>query len=111
MSIGPAVPSGLTSLAGVPLAQTRGKEVDRAVEETAQQSRSRSSEKAAELAAGIGETDGQNHHATERDADGRRPWEIPVGSRPKETESKEGSGDLPPRDPTGQLGHLLDLVG
>jgi hypothetical protein len=93
------------------LAQTRGKEVDRAAEETAQRSRSLSSEKAAELAAGIGETDGQNHHATERDADGRRPWEIPVGSRPREMEGKEESRELPARDPTGRLGQLLDLVG
>ncbi len=110
MSIGPsgAIVSGA---AAAPLAQTRGKEVDRQAEQAAQQAHRLASEKAAELASGIGETDGQNHHATERDADGRRPWEIPVRPKNPTGESSSGGEGTRGKDPSGRLGQLLDLVG
>jgi hypothetical protein len=110
MSIGPsgAIVSGA---AATPVAQTRGKELDRQAEQAAQQAHRRASEKAAELASGIGETDGQNHHATERDADGRRPWEIPVRPRNPAGESASGQEEVRAKDPSGRVGQLLDLLG
>ncbi|ASV74609.1 hypothetical protein THTE_2007 [Thermogutta terrifontis] len=62
----------------------------------------------AEAAAGIGETDGENHETEERDADGRRPWELPPVSK------KTDEGDdqkKTPADPHGELGRLIDLSG
>ena len=110
MSIGPsgAIVSGA---AATPLAQTRGKELDRQAEQAAQQAHRQASEKAAELASGIGETDGQNHHATDRDADGRRPWEIPVGARKPASDTPAEAEQVRGKDPTGRLGRLVDLVG
>jgi hypothetical protein len=109
MSIGP--PSSIAgSVAGTFLAQTRGSEIDRAQQEsTARELRARSEQKA-ELAAGVGQTDGENHQTAERDADGRRLWEL---SRRKG--EQDAGHDEPPRqqgqDPTGQSGSTLDLSG
>ncbi len=66
-------------------------------------------EQKAEAAAGIGETDGEDHQTDERDADGRRPWEFP----PKKRNSAEDPAKQPPqsRDTTGESGNLLDLTG
>ena len=76
MSIGP-LSSIAGSVAGTSLAQTRGSEIDRAQQEsTARELRSQSELKA-EMAAGVGQADGDNHQTAERDADGRRLWEFP----------------------------------
>ncbi|MCS7239055.1 MAG: hypothetical protein NZ899_12420 [Thermoguttaceae bacterium] len=108
MSIGPGI-VGLAGLAGAPFAQTKGKEVDRSAEATAQEAHRLQSERMAERASGVGQTDGEDHHAQERDADGRRPWEIP--ERPHRAESSQSQSPQSPRDPTGKLGQLLDLTG
>ncbi len=81
MSIGPF--SGIAgSAAGTSLAQTRGSEIDRAQQEsTARELRARSEQKA-EMAAGVGQADGDNHQTAQRDADGRRLWEFPQRHRP-----------------------------
>ena len=68
------------------------------------------SEQKAEMAAGVGQTDGDNHQTAERDADGRRLWEFPqrrrrAGRRPRRVASPQG------QDPTGQSGSMLDLSG
>jgi hypothetical protein len=110
MSIGPGAPI-LSGAPAAPLAQTRGKELDRQAELSAQQAHRLAGERAAELASGIGETDGQNHHATERDADGRRPWEIPLGSKNPPTAPSPNGEEARGKDPSGRLGQLLDLLG
>ena len=57
-------------------------------------------------------TDGEDHEAAERDADGRRIWED---TRRKQGEDSPGTPAEPetPRgkDTTGQSGTLLDLSG
>ena len=69
MSIGPTGMIG--SVAGSPLAQGQGSEVNRAQQETAEQARQAHSTEKAEDAAGVGQTE-DDEQASERDADGRR---------------------------------------
>lgn len=110
MSIGPS--AGLAgSVAGTPLAKASSSESDRIRQEVTAQQRQVASEKKAESAAGIGETDGENHEAEDRDADGRRLWEeMPEGSGQPHG---DGPGETPVRvkDTSGQSGNLLDLSG
>ncbi len=111
MSVGPLGFFG--SIAAVPAAQLQGSETDRAAHESATQSGQISSELKAELAAGIGAPDGQEHGAAERDADGRRLWEKPLG---KKQPAAARSETMPPqatasKDPSGESGSQLDLLG
>lgn len=112
MSVGPL--GGVAgSLAGSPLAQTKGSEPERAHQEGVTQQRRVDSDQKAESAAGIGETDGEDHETAERDANGRRPWEPPPEVKNAE-QAKEQSDPSPQRqskDATGQSGNLLDLSG
>jgi hypothetical protein len=108
MSIGPM--GGVAgSAAGSPLAQTKGSEVDRLQQDSSARERRVQSDRKAESAAGIGETDGEDHETAERDADGRRLWE--------KTAQGKRAGEEPPaddrrsRDTSGQTGNLLDLSG
>ncbi len=73
MSVGPLGMVG--SSAGSPLAQSQGSDVNRAQQDTASQSRQTQMSEKAEHASGVGQTE-QDEEATDRDADGRRPWEI-----------------------------------
>jgi len=111
MSVGPmgAVPG---SVAGSPLAQTSGSETERAQHDVGAQQRRIQSDQKAESAAGIGETDGEDHEAADRDADGRRPWEAPPEPGTAEASDSNSPPD-PPRtkDPSGESGNLLDLTG
>ena len=111
MSIGPL--GGVAgSAAGSPLSQTSGSEVERAQQDaTAQQTRNVSNQKA-ESAAGIGETDGEDHETAERDADGRRLWEEPAGKAEEVAEEETPERPAPrSKDPSGASGNLLDLTG
>ncbi len=98
-------------IAGSPLAQTKGPDLERAQQDTGAQERRLQNERKAENAAGIGETDGEDHETAERDADGRRMWEEPA--RP----AKPASDDAPPagvrqsKDASGETGTQLDLTG
>ena len=96
------------SAAGVQLAQTTGSDVDRTAQEVAGTVRKSDYQLKAEAAAGIGETDGENHHSDDRDADGRRPWQN-MG-HPSSEEGDEESTQKS-KDATGQSGNLLDLSG
>jgi hypothetical protein len=108
MSIGP-MGGILASAAGSPLAQTKGTDVDQSQQASAAQSRQTAFEKKAEAAAGIGETDGQDHETADRDADGRLPWKYILEE--KKT-SEDTPSDTPPTpDPSGDAGNLLDLSG
>ncbi len=112
MSVGPL--GGLAaSAAGSPLAQTHGSEVDRARQDAVVQQRKVRTDQKAEDAAGIGETDGDDHETEDRDADGRRPWEASPASHEDETDPGTPDSSAGPRgkDPSKQSGNLLDLSG
>ena len=115
MSLGPL--GGIaSSAAGSPLAQTKGSDVERAEQDAGSQARRVQTDQKAENAAGIGETDGEDHETAERDADGRRLWEEPPEGQPAE---EAGEPDQAPaahdprrsKDSSGQRGNLLDLTG
>jgi hypothetical protein len=103
----------VAGLAGSPLSQ-RVADVERAERESADKARETKAEQRAEQSAGIGQTE-EDSQAGERDADGRRPWEHPT-SKPAATETPAttpATTDVPAlvKDPTGERGSELDLVG
>lgn len=106
MSIGP-LGHVTASAAGSPLAQIKG-DTTQAKHASDVQQRRVAVDQQAESAAGIGETDGEDHETEERDADGRQVLEIPA----REKKDKDAP-DQPQsaKDPTGELGRLLDLSG
>lgn len=102
----------IASAAGVPLAQTQGSEIERGQIDSAARQRTKTSEFKAENAAGIGAADGEDHDTQDRDADGRRPWEI-GGEAPTEgtqPDPSEGGRPQQSRDATGERGNGLDLT-
>jgi hypothetical protein len=104
MSLGPV---GIAaSTAGTPLAQTKGSALERAQEQVGAERRQVYHEKKAAAAAGVGEPDGEDHETTDRDADGRRPWE-----EPPEAPAAAAGDSRPSKDPSQQSGNLLDLTG
>ena len=107
MSIGPMGTIG--SAAGSQLAQGQGSEVNRAQQETADNARQTQSTEKAESAAGVGQTE-QDEEATDRDADGRRPWELPP-EVDEQTQVDHERGEPRSKDHTGQKGGKLDLSG
>jgi len=100
------------SAAGSPLAQAKGSEVARAQQEASNHARKTESAQQAQDAAGIGQT-GEDQEASDRDADGRRIWEIgPDGKRRRVSpETAASETPRPSKDPTGQSGRQLDLNG
>ncbi len=98
------------SAAGTSLAQTRGSDVDRAQQESKSRQLQAQTEQSADEAAGVGQTDGENHETADRDADGRRLWEIPQRKGPEDSVAAESHSPAVP-DPSGQCGGLLDLTG
>lgn len=109
MSIGPT--GGIVgSAAGAPLSQTKGSEAERTVEETAQQQRREKSNESSEKAAGIGQTE-EDQEASDRDADGRRLWEIDAKRKQEEQEEEEEQAKRKSRDASGESGNALDLSG
>jgi hypothetical protein len=115
MSVGSLGIAG--GLAGTPLAQKTGVAVDRAKQDTAHAQRQTEATQRTADAAGIGQTH-EEHEASERDADGRMPWERqdrpadPSGSSDVESTVRDASEPpAGPRDPKGESGGQLDLVG
>ncbi len=111
MSVGPL--GGIAgSVAGSPLAQSKGSDVERAQQDAANQTRRNQANQKAENAAGIGEADGEDHETADRDADGRRLWEAPPDAASDDATAQEGRSEkAPPKDASGQRGNLLDLSG
>jgi hypothetical protein len=98
------------SLAGSSLPQ-RAAETDKAQQQSADQARDAQASERAEQAAGIGQTE-EDSEASERDADGRRPWEVSPRARAKGEEPvAEQAVPLRAKDPTGACGGQLDLMG
>ncbi len=110
MSIGPSSPIA-GSVAGTFRAQTRGSDLDRAQQESNSQALRAQSQQKAELAAGVGEADGDNHQTAQRDADGRRLWEFPQRKGKPDADDDDPRRPQGPVDPTGQSGGMLDLCG
>lgn len=97
------------SLAGTGLAQATSSDIDKAKSESINHSRKHEAVERADEAAGIGKTH-EDAQSGDRDADGRRIWEIgPDGQRRRATQQDRE----PPRsiDPTGEAGTQLDLSG
>lgn len=97
------------SVAGSPLAQTRGTEADRAAHESTNHTRQTNADKQAASAAGIGTTE-QDEQTSDRDADGRRPWEIPPTTDDR-SGSRQGPSTPQAKDPSGDRGTRLDVSG
>ena len=110
MSVGPLGMIG--SIAGSPLAQTKGADIDKNKADAANQQRQTETSLQAEAAAGIGRTE-EDAETSDRDADGRRVWEL--GGSPREDLDKDAdeASSAPPqaKDPTGECGNTLDLSG
>lgn len=103
------------SLAGAPQAG-KSSEVAKNQETAAARERQVRSEVSAEDASGIGKTDGENHTATDRDADGRLGYFRTHQEQPQPEESAAADDTVPldaPHavDPTGTSGSQLDLTG
>jgi hypothetical protein len=100
------------SIAAAPTVQ-RGADSERVQQDTARQRGEVKSNLLAESAAGIGEADGNEHGTNERDADGRRPWEVAPGAANKDAAA--AAAEQPPlrqsKDVTGTTGGQLDLTG
>jgi len=99
------------SLAGTPLAQAKGSDIDRGKEGAGNHQRQIDAVERATAAAGIGVTQ-EDSQASDRDADGRRLWEIDSQS-PASPEAADDSNPEAPRakDPAGIAGQQLDLSG
>ncbi|MHB8953949.1 MAG: hypothetical protein ACYC4U_13350 [Pirellulaceae bacterium] len=101
------------SAASAPLAQSQGTDVNRTQQETTSQLRQTQMGEKAESASGIGQTE-QDEQASDRDADGRRPWEIgstPSAEEPGEQIATTEDSPRQSKDPTGLTGRQLDLSG
>jgi len=97
-------------LAATPLPQ-RAAEAESAQRETVEQTRAAQASQQAENAAGIGQTE-EDSQTSERDADGRRIWEEQRGRTKKATEpTAEAAQAALAKDPSGDCGGTLDLVG
>ncbi len=103
------------SAAGAPLSQTKGSETEKAQQQAASSERQATAAEKSEQAAGIGTTE-EDQEAGDRDADGRRMYEdAEEGSQQTDTEATTQLSPAaePPKskDPTGQTGNTLDLMG
>jgi hypothetical protein len=109
MSVGPLGVFG--SVAASPLAQ-RASDADRVQQDSTRQQAETKNDLKAERAAGIDETDGQEHSPNERDADGRRAWEIAArDKKPAAADDTTAPPNRQSRDITGTTGTQLDLTG
>jgi hypothetical protein len=100
----------LSSLATMPQALARSGDTDRTQQETASHDRQIESKDAAEAAAGIGTTH-EEQAASDRDADGRRPWEIEIKAKEEPPPSIADDVKHVSQVATGQCGLQLDLSG
>jgi hypothetical protein len=108
MSIG-FVPGLIGSAAGAPLAQSKGSEIERSQQDAGSQKRTADSTKKADAASGIGQTS-EDQETSDRDADGRRIWEIEE-QRKKYEEEEAARTAHKSKDATGLSGNQVDLSG
>jgi hypothetical protein len=106
------IPGGLAgALAGAPLAQTKGSEIERTQQDVETRQRLAVSQAKAADAAEIAAADGEDTKAEDRDADGRRFWERPAAPAQPADESVVPSAPHQVKDPHGESGGQLDLTG
>src|SRR3954452_1413401 len=101
----------LGSVASTPLTQAKSAD-QQASANTVTHQRQVDAAASAEASAGIGQTDGENHEAADRDADGRKLWE----QSPKKHKNAVSPDDSATethlsKDASGDSGNSLDLVG
>lgn len=116
MSVGP-LGGVLGSVAGAPLAQTKGSETERSASDSASRARGADADRKAEQSSGVGQTQ-EDQGASDRDADGRRMWEAPedtvdIESTGEEQSDTDAAPTLPTKeskDATGEAGNSLDLT-
>ncbi len=96
--------------AGTPSALSKGSELQRAAHDSARHAGHVEAGRTAEDAAGIGTTRGDENETSDRDADGRRLWEVTLGETPRRIDA-DVPGGCGAKDPTGQSGTQLDLAG
>jgi len=100
----PAAAAAATS----PLAQ-RAVDIAKAQHQVADQARGSKSSEKAEKASGIGETE-EDAGTSDRDADGRKIWEV-TDEQTNSNEEKAKTEKTLSKDPTGNKGNELDLQG
>ncbi|EAQ81270.1 hypothetical protein [Blastopirellula marina] len=115
MSIGPAGAAIVSSLAASPLAQNASSEVDQNRQATSNQARKADSDQKAIKASGVGDPD-ESQEVSDRDADGRRLWEIQDEAEELLADTEHPEDEEPPKnhkglDPSGQTGRVLDISG
>jgi hypothetical protein len=108
MSVGSLGVAG--PLAGSALAQSSGTTVERAKQDAASFQRQVDSTRQAADASGIGQTT-EDHQTSDRDADGRTPWEQAPRDGAASSETEEPPiEEQKSKDPTGDAGTMLDLT-
>lgn len=107
MSIGSL--GAISSLAAAPATQ-RTSDVEKTQAAAAEKARAGDAAQIAERAAGIGETQ-EESQAGERDADGRRLWEVNQQPKTAEQAAADSAALSQAKDPTGAAGGQLDLTG
>jgi hypothetical protein len=107
MSIGSL--GGVSSLAATPTSQ-RSSDVEKTQTATAEKSRVDAAAEYAEQASGIGETK-EESESSDRDADGRRVWELGEEKKKAAEQPTEQQAAGQSIDPTGERGGALDLTG
>jgi len=109
MSVGPSL-NILASVAGTPLAQTNGSEIDRTRRQTDAFKIQLHQESKADSAAEVAASDGEGTSVTERDADGRQAWEVPVRTIKFKSTTSQSRRPMA-YDPANDSGTELDLTG
>ena len=106
MSIGSL--GGVSSLVASPVAQ-RTSDTEKTQAATSEKSRADAAVEYAEQAGGIGETK-EESESSDRDADGRRLWEMNEQQKAA-AEEEVAEAAKAAKDPTGAAGRELDLIG
>src|SRR5580704_15535206 len=103
MSIGPMNPIA-ASIVGSAFQANRSADIERAEQDANSQASHIAGLDKADLSNDVGETNGDDSHTSERDADGRRAWEFRRGKRARSGEFATADSNLP-KDPSGQSGN------
>lgn len=108
MNINPVAAGLAGAAASQQQAQATG-DAARAQTDSSSQARQAATDLKAEMAAGIGQTDGEDHATSDRDADGRQVWHGRETEAQKE-ERQAAEDAARGRDATGAKGNTLDLT-
>lgn len=105
--------ASLNTFAGTAAAQasqTASADSDHQLQRAVTRSNATDSLKKTAEAAGIGQTE-QEESAGDRDADGRRVWEIPPSQKTQPETPEETAAEDSPPDPLGECGQQIDILG